>query len=89
MMRTNELQRYFDKYIDRDAIGERIDGLQDRLGKLRDLLPYRHRRRRSGYTLPAALVLGGIAALGAIAIGSVVLRRQLTNGHNPRQRQES
>lgn len=38
-MRMNELTRYFDKYVDFDAIGERIDALQERLGKLRDNLP--------------------------------------------------
>jgi hypothetical protein len=35
----NELARYFDKYVDFDAVGERIDALQDRLSKLRDSLP--------------------------------------------------
>lgn len=38
-MRMNELARYFDKYVDFDAIGERIDALQERLGKLRNTLP--------------------------------------------------
>lgn len=38
-MRMNELTRYLDKYIDFDAIGERIDTLQDRLSKLRESLP--------------------------------------------------
>jgi|GEM_PF-3716950 len=38
-MRMNELTRYFDKYVDFDAIGERIDALQERLSKLREHLP--------------------------------------------------
>ena len=38
-MRMNELTRYIDKYIDFDAIGEKIDALQDRLTKLREHLP--------------------------------------------------
>jgi len=38
-MRMNELSRYFDKYIDFDSIGQRIDALQDRLSKLREQLP--------------------------------------------------
>ena len=92
-MRMNELTRYFDKYVDFDAIGERIDALQERLGKLRDNLPevpvgkirerlpsYREVRgklpfapRQRGYTLPAALAVGGIAILGAIIVTAVVM----------------
>lgn len=82
----------FTRRIDFDAIYDRLDRLQGKLGELRDALPeYRSLRRRlpsyrdvrerlpyakprRGYTLPAALVLGGIAALGAIAITSLVLR---------------
>lgn len=102
-MRMNELTRYLDKYVGFDAIGERIDALQDRLGKLRDNLPdapirklreqlpsYRDVRsrlpyapRRRGYALPAALVLGGVAAIGLIAVGSLVVRRQLADAQYP------
>lgn len=92
-MRMNELTRYFDKYIDFDAIGERIDSLQERLGKLRENLPdapvsklrgrlptYREVRRNlpyapkeRGYTLLAALAVGGVAILGAIVVTAVLM----------------
>jgi hypothetical protein len=92
-MRMNELARYFDKYVDFDVIGERIDALQDRLTKLRANLPdvpvskirdrlpgYAQVRRNlpyapkeRGYTLPAALAVGGIAILGAIVVTAVLM----------------
>ncbi len=38
-MRMKELQHYLDKFLDRDALGDRIDALQERLNKLRSSLP--------------------------------------------------
>lgn len=38
-MRMNDLTRRLDRYVDFDAIGERIDALTDRLANLRDHLP--------------------------------------------------
>jgi hypothetical protein len=67
-MRMNELSRY----IDTDAVAGQLERLQARLGELRDLVPYGRKRR--GYALPTALILGGIAAIGAIAITSMVMR---------------
>lgn len=81
-MRMNELARYFDKYVDFDAIGERIDALQDRLGKLRDNLPevpvrkireqlpsYRDVRRR----LPYAPKERGYALPATLAVGGIAI----------------
>jgi hypothetical protein len=68
-MRMNELSRY----LDTDSVSDRLERLQMRLSELRDLVPYRRKRR--GYGLPTALVLGGIAAIGAIAITSIVVRQ--------------
>jgi hypothetical protein len=67
-MRTKDLSNY----IDTDAIGSRLERLQSRLSDLSDLVPYRKKSR--GYALPTALILGGIAAIGAIAITSIVIR---------------
>jgi hypothetical protein len=67
-MRLNELTRS----INTDAVAGQLDRLQSRLSELRGLVPYRRKRR--GYALPTALILGGIAAVGVIAIGSIVLR---------------
>lgn len=38
-MRMKEIQRYLDRFLDRDALGDRIDALQDRLNRLRDHMP--------------------------------------------------
>jgi hypothetical protein len=75
-MRMNELTRY----LDTDAISGQLERLQSRLSDLRGMVPYRRQRR--GYALPAALILGGIAAIGAIAITSIVLREANTK-HYP------
>lgn len=72
-MRMKEITRY----LDRDALADQIEALQERLASLRELIPYRRRRR--GYGLPTALALGGIAALGLIVVGSLVVRRQLAD----------
>ena len=39
IMRMKEIQRYLDRFLDRDAFGDRIDALQDRLNRLRDHMP--------------------------------------------------
>lgn len=93
-MRMNELARYFDKYVDFDAIGERIDALQERLGKLRDNLPdvpvsklreqlpsYRDVRRRLPYAPKSrSYTLPATLAVGAIAIlGAIVVTAVLMN----------
>jgi len=93
-MRMNELTRYFDKYIDFDAIGDRIDALQDRLCKLRDNLPdapvskiraqlpsYRDVRSKLPYA-PArrSYTLPATLAVGGIAIlGAIVVTAVLMN----------
>lgn len=81
-MRMNELTRYLDKYVDFDAIGERIDQLQDRLSKLRGSLPdvpvsklrdqlpsYRDVRRR----LPYAPKERGYALPATLAVGGIAI----------------
>ena len=87
-MRMNELTRYFDKYVDFDAIGERIDALQDRLSKLRDNLPdvpvrkirdnlpsYRNVRSRLPYAQkPRNYTLPAALAVGGVAIlGAIIV----------------
>ena len=89
-MRLHDLTRY----IDFDAITDRLDRLQGKIGELRYALPearqirdrlpsYRDVRKRlpmlraqrpRGYTLPAALILGGVVAVGAIAVTSIAIR---------------
>lgn len=89
-MRLHDLTRY----IDFDAITDKLDRLQAKIGELRDALPearrlrdrlpsYREVRNRlplvraersRGYTLPAALILGGVVAAGAIAVTSIAIR---------------
>lgn len=88
-MRMKELQRYLDRFLDRDALGERIDALQDRLNKLRDHMPdrpssrlrdalpsYRDVRRRLPFA-PAerrSYTLPAALAVGGIAIlGAIVV----------------
>jgi hypothetical protein len=93
-MRMNELTRYFDKYIDFDAIGERIDQLQDRLTKLREHLPdapvaklrnqlpsYREVRNRLPYAPKSrGYTLPAFLAVGGIAIvGAIVVTAVLMN----------
>jgi hypothetical protein len=87
-MRMNELTRYFDKYVDFDAIGARIDALQDRLTKLRENLPdvpvdkirnrlpsYRQVRNALPYApKPRNYTLPAALAVGGIAIlGAIVV----------------
>jgi len=87
-MRMNELTRYLDKYVDFDAIGERIDQLQDRLSKLRGSLPdvpvgkireqlpsYRDVRRRLPYApKERSYALPATLAVGGIAIlGAIIV----------------
>jgi len=67
-MRMNDLTRYFDT----DAVSSQLEKLQARISDLRDLVPSTKKKR--GYALPTALILGGIAAIGAIAITSMVMR---------------
>jgi len=93
-MRMNELTRYFDKYIDFDAIGERIDALQERLTKLRDNLPdapvsklrnqlpsYAQVRSRLPYApKPRNYTLPATLAVGGIAIlGAIIVTAVLMN----------
>jgi hypothetical protein len=93
-MRMNELTRYFDKYVDFDAIGERIDQLQDRLTKLREHLPdapvaklrnqlpsYRDVRSRLPYAPKSrGYTLPAFLAVGGIAIlGAIVVTAVLMN----------
>jgi hypothetical protein len=94
-MRMNELTRYLDKYIDFDAIGDRIDTLQDRLSKLRDNLPdvpvsklrdrlpsYRDVRRNLPYAPKQSRGYGlpATLAVGGIAIiGAIVVTAVLMN----------
>lgn len=79
-MRFNRLTRYFD----RDTVMDQLGALSDRVERLGDLVPYRRRQPR-GYALPVAIALGGIAALGLIAVGSLVVRRQLANAQYPEE----
>lgn len=86
-MRMNELARYFGKYTDFDAIGERIDALSDRLTKLRENLPevpvsklraqlpsYRDVRNRLPYAhKPRSYALPATLAVGGIAILGAIL----------------
>jgi hypothetical protein len=98
-MRMNELARYFDKYVDFDAIGERIDALQERLSKLRDNLPEapvaKMRERLPGYAqvrrrLPYApkersYALPATLAVGGIAIlGAIVVTAMVMSDVNKR-----
>lgn len=98
-MRMNELARYFDKYVDFDAIGERIDALQERLGKLRDNLPevpvrrmreqlpsYAQVRRRLPYApRERGYALPATLAVGGIAIlGAIVVTAYLMSDANKR-----
>jgi hypothetical protein len=43
-------------------------------------VPYGQKKR--GYALPTALILGGIAAIGAIAVTSIVIR-EMNNAQYP------
>lgn len=98
-MRMNELTRYLDKYVDFDAIGERIDALQDRLAKLRDSLPdapvakirdqlpsYREVRGRLPFASKRrSHTLPAAMAVGGIAIlGAIVLTAVVMSDVNRR-----
>lgn len=98
-MRMNELTRYLDKYVDFDAIGERIDALQERLSKLRDNLPdvpvgkvrerlpsYRDMRRRLPYAPKEHnYTLPAALAVGGVAIlGAIVVTAYLMSDANRR-----
>lgn len=50
---------------------DQLEMLQERLRHLRELVPYGTKKR--GYALPTALILGGIATVGAVAILSLAL----------------
>ncbi len=93
-MRMNELTRYLDKYVDFDAISEKIDALQERLSKLRDNLPdvpvskirerlpsYREVRRNLPYApKERGYTLPATLAVGGIAIlGAIVVTAVLMN----------
>jgi hypothetical protein len=95
----NELARYLDKYVDFDAIGERIDALSERLGKLRDNLPdvpvskmreqlpnYREVRKRLPYApKERSYALPATLAVGGIAIlGAIVATAYLMSDVNKR-----
>lgn len=69
-----------------DRLQNRIAGLRDAIPSTREVrqklpsyrdikrrLPFVEEERR-GYGLPTAVVLGGIAAIGLFAIGSIALR---------------
>ena len=98
-MRMNELARYFDKYIDFDSIGERIDSLQDRLSKLRAQLPdvpvskvreklpsYRDVRRRLPYAPRERnyTLPAALAAGGLAIVGAIVVTAYLARDANRR-----
>jgi hypothetical protein len=98
-MRMNELTRYIDKYVDFDAIGERIDALQERLSKLRDNLPEvpvgKIRERLPSYSdvrgkLPFAprgrsYALPATIAVGGIAIlGAIIVTAVMMSDANKR-----
>jgi hypothetical protein len=95
----NELSRYLDKYIDFDALGERIDQLQERLGRLREHLPdtsvaklrgrlpsYREVRGKLPYApRPRNYTLPALLAVGSIAIiGAVVVTAVVMSDTNKR-----
>lgn len=98
-MRMNELARYLDKYVDFDAIAERIDALSERLAKLRDNLPdapaskvreripsYRDVRRRLPYPpKERSYALPATLAVGGIAIlGAIVVTALVMSDVNKR-----
>lgn len=98
-MRMNELARYLDKYVDFDAIAERIDALSERLTKLRDNLPdvpvskvrerlpsYRDVRRRLPYApKERGYALPATLAVGGIAIlGAIVVTALVMSDVNKR-----
>jgi hypothetical protein len=98
-MRMNELTRYLDKYIDFDALGDRIDTLQERLSKLRSNLPdvpvsrireqlpsYRDVRRRLPYApKERSYTLPAMLAVGGIAIlGAIVVTAVVMSDANKR-----
>jgi hypothetical protein len=79
-MRMNELTRYFDKVLDRGNIGERIDSLQEHLGKLREMLP--EARTLRGYipdtgrlrdVLPYQQKKRGYTLPAALAVGGIAI----------------
>ena len=78
-MRMSDITRYFDT----DAVSNQLEKLQTRISELRELVPYTAQKKR-GYALPTALMLGGIAAIGAIAITSLVVR-EMNNAQYPEQ----
>jgi uncharacterized protein YegL len=82
-MRMKELQRYLDKLLDRDAIGDRIEALQAGLTALRDNLPeapvsrvrdalpsYRDVRRKLPF---APAERRGYAVPATLAIGGIAI----------------
>lgn len=96
-MRMNVLSRYIDKYVDFDAIGERIDALQDRLSQLRDNLPdapkvraklpsYRDLRKRLPFSPKGRdyTVPAALAAGGVAILGAIVLTAYFMSDANKR-----
>lgn len=59
----------------RDTVADQLNALQTKLESLRDVIPYARKPEARGYALPAALVLGGIAALGAVTVLSLAYSR--------------
>jgi len=61
----------------RDNVADQLSALQTKLESLRDVIPYAARKREPrGYALPAALLLGGIAAIGAVTFLSLAYSKQ-------------
>jgi hypothetical protein len=104
-MRMKELQRYLDKLLDRDALGDRIDSLQAGLTALRENLPatpvsrvrealpsYRDVRRKLPFA-PAerrSYALPATLAVGGIAIlGAIVVTALVMSNAHKRTPREN
>lgn len=61
------------RLTDRDTYTDQLEYLQDKLESLRNLIP--HGKRKRGYALPTALILGGVATVAAVTILSIVVAR--------------
>jgi hypothetical protein len=71
-MPTMRYAKELSNLFSRDTVADQLNALQAKVESLRDLIPYTARKPEPrGYALPAALLLGGIAAIGAVTVLSL------------------